>query len=139
MPALVGHPNALLKLSKTWWEAATVKGALFNGWTPDVDADLTYSQISAYEVSMTGYTAGGVTLANKLVELGSGGLAHYRADHAVWAAIGSGTVSRFALLADDGVNNWIVGHVDVSARQPDGGPYQVQASTEGWVVDSWEV
>ena len=137
MAAFVGHPNALLKLNETWWETtATLKGVLLNGWTPNVNTDLTYSQISAFEIALSGYTAGGVTLGSKTVDL-SGGIVRYRAANAVWAALGAGTVSRFALCANDGVDNWIVGHVDISAKQPDGGQYQVQASGDGWLTDEW--
>ena len=137
MPDLVGHPNALLKLNKTFWESATLKGVLLNGWTPDFSTQLEYSDISAWEVAMTGYSAGGVTLGSKLVELGVDGVVHYRAANAVWAALGPGTVSRFALCANDGVDNWIVGQVDVSSKQPNGGVYTVEASSEGWLTDEW--
>jgi hypothetical protein len=137
MVALIGHPNALLKLNKTWWETtSTLKGVLLNGWTPNVNTDLTYSQISAYEIALSGYTAGGVTLGSKTVDL-SGGLVRYRAANAVWAALGVGTVSRFALCANDGVDNWIVGHVDISSKQPNGGIYSVDASANGWLTDEW--
>lgn len=137
MAAFVGHPNALLKLNKAFWEAATLKGVLVNGYTPDVDADTLYSDVSPFEVSMTGYTAGGVTLGNALVDLDISGTAHYRADHATWAALGPGTVSHFVLCANDGSDNWVVGHADISALQPDGGQYQVQASGDGWLTDEW--
>lgn len=139
MVAFTGHPNALLKLNKAFWEAATLKGVLVNGWTPDVDANTEYSDVSAFEVSMTGYTVGGVTLGSKLVDLDTDGKAHYRAAHATWVALGPGTVSHFVLCADDGVNNWIVGHANISALQPDGGQYQVRASNDGWLTDEWGV
>jgi hypothetical protein len=137
MVALIGHPNALLKLNETWWETtATLKGVLLNGWTPNVDTDLTYSQITAYEIALSGYTAGGVTLGSKTVDL-SAGLVRYRAANAVWAALATGTVSRFALCGNDGVDNYIIGHVDISAKQPNGGVYTVDASASGWLTDEW--
>jgi len=137
MAAFVGHPNALLLLNKTYWEAATLKGVITNGWAPDIDTDLLYSDISAYEIALSGYTAGGVTLGNALVELGTGGLVHYRADDATWAALGAGTVAIFALVADSGGTVSIIGHIDISAKQPDGGTYTVEAATDGWLTDSW--
>lgn len=136
MTDFTGHPSALLKLNKAWWEAATVKGVLVNGWAPDTAAD-TYSDVSAYEVAMTGYAAGGASLGTPTVDLGLDGTAHYRADDAEWAALGPGSVSHFLLLADDGVDAYVVGHVDVSSQQPDGGAYAVRASVEGWLTDEW--
>lgn len=46
----------------------TIKVALFeSAYTPDIDADSFFDDISANESSGTGYTAGGTTLANVTV------------------------------------------------------------------------
>ena len=43
----------------------TIKGSLRNAHTPDQTGDAVYADLPADESSATGYTAGGITLANK--------------------------------------------------------------------------
>lgn len=61
-------PNSLKKdlLDALITGGTTVKVAIMDsGYTPNIDSDHFLSDINAHEVSGAGYTAGGVTLANK--------------------------------------------------------------------------
>lgn len=52
----------------------TIKFALLtSAWTPNIDADQFWSDISANEVSGTNYTAGGVAISNRIVTSPSSG------------------------------------------------------------------
>ena len=63
-------------------EADVIKVALLNNSHTFTATDNTYSQVSANEISGTGYTAGGVTLANKAVTQAA--TTKFDADDAQW-------------------------------------------------------
>lgn len=123
--------EALLDLTTGW----TFRLALLNGWTPDTDADIEWADISAFEVSLSGYTAGGATLTGVSVSLVSGE-ARLDADNVTWASLAAGTVSRAALLADDGVTNWVVGNI-VLLEMPSGVDYTVVVDAAGLFGLAW--
>lgn len=123
--------EALLDLTAGW----TWKLALLNGWTPDTDADSVYADISAFEVALANYTAGGKALTNVAVSL-VGGEARLDADDVTWASLGAGTVSRAAVLADDGVTNRVVGNLELT-QQPDGTNYTIALDSVGLLALAW--
>lgn len=131
MAGLVLHPAFKAKLTPTAWAGWTWRVAMLNGWTPDVNAHNVWADASAFEVVLAGYTAGGKLLVMSAPVVEGDNRLHYRASDATWASIAVGTVSRAALLAHDGTTNWIAGHIDVSAVQPDGGAYAVRWGSEG--------
>ena len=64
----------------------TIKVILVNGYTVDADNHQYYSDVSASEVSGTGYTAGGQALANKTVtQDNTNDKAVFDADDVSWA------------------------------------------------------
>jgi len=55
------------------WDTDTIKVALVSSsYTPNQDSDDYWDDVSSYEVSGTGYTAGGATLGSKTVGYTSG-------------------------------------------------------------------
>ncbi len=64
----------------------TIKVMLTSGYTMDADNDNYYSDVSASEVSGTGYTAGGQALSNKSVtQDNTNDLAKFDADDVTWS------------------------------------------------------
>lgn len=78
--------------------SATLKVALLtNAYTPDTDAHDNFDDVSAAEVSGTGYSAGGATLANKTVTQDNvNNLGVFDADDVSWAA--STITARYAVI-----------------------------------------
>lgn len=83
------------------WEGDTIKCALLgSGYTPDIDSHAVWSDVSAYEVSGTGYTAGGQTLANRLITLDTvNDEVRCDSDDPQWAS--STITARYAVVYQD--------------------------------------
>lgn len=83
-------------------DADTIKvGLLTDSYTPDKDHDL-WGDVSANEVSGTGYTAGGATLANTtVVQDDANDLAYFDSDNPAWST--ATITARYAVLYDDTV------------------------------------
>lgn len=81
----------------------TIKMALVTGYTPDIDADAYWSDISANEESGTGYTAGGEALANKSVtQDNTNDRTVFDADDVTWNSLDVGTPSHAVIYKDTG-------------------------------------
>ncbi len=80
------------------WVNDTIKIALLDsGYTPDQDAHQFYSDISAHEVTGTGYSVGGATLASKTkTYTGASNTLSLDAADATWA--GSTITARYAAV-----------------------------------------
>lgn len=96
------------------WDTDTIKVALFtSSYVPNIDTDVFFSDISANEVTGTGYTAGGNTLAGASVTVdNTNDRAVYDANDPSWPAStitfrtavyykSTGTPSTSALVAYD--------------------------------------
>ena len=82
-------------------EADTVKVALMDSSHSFTSTNNTWSDVSANEVSGTGYTAGGATLANKAVTQAA--TTKFDADDVTWS---TGTfTANHAVLYDDTLTN----------------------------------
>lgn len=79
-------------------EADTVKCMLLNNSHSFSATDNVIGDVSANEVSATGYTAGGATLANKSVTQGSS--TKFDADNTAWT-VSTTLTAYFAVLWDD--------------------------------------
>lgn len=90
----------------------TIKVALLtSSYTPNIDSDDFFDDVSAYEVSSSGYSAGGSALANKSVtQDNTNDLAKFSADDVTWSAVtftaryaviykSTGTAATSALIA----------------------------------------
>jgi hypothetical protein len=116
------------------WDTDTIKVMLLtSGYTPNAAHDFR-DDLGANEVSGTGYTAGGATLANKAVNI-SGTTAQYDADDVTWAS-STITNARYAAIyksrggassADD-----LIQLVDFgSDKSSSNGPFTIQWNASG--------
>lgn len=103
------------------WDSDTIKVALLNNtYTPDQDAHNYYDDVSAYEVTGTGYTAGGITLANKTNTYNSAtNVIVLDADDVTWAS--STITARYAVVYDatpaTNATRPLIGYVDFGSDQ----------------------
>lgn len=117
------------------WLSDTIKCALVaDTYTPNQDSDEFWSDVSANEVSGTGYSAGGVTLANKaLTVTGASNKVAIDADDPSWSAVtvtaryavfykstGVAATSMLICYVDFGANQVLIGN-DFRIALPSGG------------------
>lgn len=110
----------------------TFRCYLLNGWTPNIDTDHFLSDIVASEIALTGYTAGGVTLASLLVtENDTNDRAEWDFGNPTWASIATGTITRAAIVQWTGVaaTSVIVCNIEVSSSN--GQSYTITIGTTG--------
>lgn len=98
------------------WDTDTIKTALVSGYTFDQDAHEFWDDVSANEVSGTGYTAGGETLTTSAPTYSTADNRRmYDADDVVWDASGGSLSAEGAVVyADTGTPSTspLLGYVD---------------------------
>lgn len=103
------------------WDTDTIKVALLsNAYTPDQDAHNYFDDVVANEVTGTGYTAGGVTLANKTSTYSSStNTIVLDADDVTWSS--STITARYAVVYDaspaTNATKPLIGYVDFGSDQ----------------------
>jgi hypothetical protein len=103
------------------FDTDTIKVALLtNAYTPDQDAHNYYDDVVANEVSGTGYTAGGNTLANKTNSYNSAtNVIVLDADDVTWSS--STITARYAVIYDatpaTNATRPLIGYVDFGSDQ----------------------
>jgi hypothetical protein len=103
------------------WDTDTIKVALLtNSYTPDQDAHNYLDDVVANEVSGTGYTAGGNTLANKTNAYNSAtNVIVLDADDTTWSS--STITARYAVVYDatpaTNATRPLIGYVDFGSDQ----------------------
>jgi hypothetical protein len=103
------------------WDTDTIKVALLtNAYTPDQDAHNYLDDVVANEVSGTGYTAGGNTLANKTNAYNAGtNVIVLDADDTTWSS--STITARYAVVYDatpaTNATKPLIGYVDFGSDQ----------------------
>ena len=103
------------------WDTDTIKVALLtNAYTPDQDVHNYLDDVVANEVSGTGYTAGGNTLANKTNSYNSGtNVITLDADDTTWSS--STITARYAVIYDatpaTNATKPLIGYVDFGSDQ----------------------
>jgi hypothetical protein len=103
------------------WDTDTIKVALLtNAYTPDQDAHNYLDDVVANEVSGTGYTAGGNTLANKTNAYNSAtNVITLDADDTTWSS--STITARYAVIYDatpaTNATRPLIGYVDFGSDQ----------------------
>lgn len=129
--------SSSVKWNEPGWAYTMV---LVNGWTPPAQPslggawDLFYSDISAFEIALAGYTAGGVALTASAPANEGTAQVHFRLTDATWASLAAGTVNYAVLVMDDGSYQRVVGYTAVGLKQPDGGAYAVRWPAAGVLV-----
>jgi hypothetical protein len=103
------------------WDTDTIKVALLtNAYTPDQDAHNYLDDVVANEVTGTGYTAGGNTLANKTNAYNSAtNVIVLDADDTTWSS--STITARYAVIYDaspaTNATKPLIGYVDFGSDQ----------------------
>ena len=103
------------------WDTDTIKVALLtNSYTPDQDAHNYFDDVVANEVTGTGYTAGGNTLANKTNSYNSStNVIVLDADDTTWSS--STITARYAVIYDaspaTNATRPLIGYVDFGSDQ----------------------
>jgi hypothetical protein len=115
------------------FDSDTVKVALLSsGYTPDQNAHDYFNDVSAYEVTGTGYTAGGQALAGKTVTKDTANkVVVFDANDVTWA--NSTITARYAVVYDDSgattATKALIGYIDLVSDQ---------ASNNGNFVIQWD-
>jgi hypothetical protein len=115
------------------WDSDTIKVALLSSsYTPNQDTHDYYDDVSTFEVSGTGYTAGGQTLGSKTVTYDSANnVIVLDAADVTWAS--STITARYAVVYDDSgataATKALIGYVDFSSDQ---------SSTNGNFTITWD-
>lgn len=103
------------------WDTDTIKVALLsNAYTPDQDAHNYFDDVVANEVTGTGYTQGGITLANKTNTYNSAtNVIVLDADDVTWSS--STITARYAIVYDaspaTNATRPLIGYVDFGSDQ----------------------
>lgn len=103
------------------WDTDTIKVALLtNAYTPNQDTHNYFDDVSANEVSGTGYTGGGITLTNKTNTYnGASNVIVLDADDVTWSS--STITARYAVVYDaspaTNATRPLIGYVDFGSDQ----------------------
>ncbi len=103
------------------WDTDTIKVALLNSsYSPDQDVDDYFNDVSSFQVSGTGYTAGGETLANKTATYtGATNKLVLDADDVSWTS--SSITARYAVVYNSSpatdATRPLIGFVDFGTDQ----------------------
>jgi hypothetical protein len=102
------------------FDSDTIKVALLSSsYTPNQDTHDYFDDVSSFEVSGTGYTAGGETLANKSVTYtGATNVTKFDADDVSWTS--STITARYAVVYDStgtASTSALIGYVDFGSDQ----------------------
>lgn len=109
----------------------TFKMILVTGYTPNIDSHNAYSDVSAYELSGTGYTAGGATLGSLTVTKDtSNDRAVFDAADVTWTSISAGTPSHAILYDESHATDCLVAYWEVTTAT-NGGNYTLQFGADG--------
>jgi len=111
----------------------TIKVALVSGYTPDIDADEVWADVSGNEISGSGYSAGGETLAgNAVTQDDANDRGKFDGTDTVWAGLDAGTPSHAVMYddtttspADSLIAYWVV------TTPSNGGNYTLQWNSDG--------
>lgn len=115
------------------WDSDTIKVALLSSsYTPNQDTHDYFDDVSTYEVTGTGYTTGGITLASKTSTYdGTNNVIVLDAADVTWSS--STITARYAVVYDDSgasaASKALIGYVDFGSDQ---------SSTNGNFTITWD-
>lgn len=118
--------------------ADAFKVSLHNGWTPNTDTDEYWDDISATEIGLSGYTAGGQAISGlSVVRDDTNDQTKWTFTSPTWASLAAGTVTRAAIRKDTGVagTSVIVGNVEITTN-PNGQSFTLTVGANGVIVKS---
>ena len=133
MPVYNGFKRDCLNSSISDLSAAgtAVRVSLHTGYTPNLDTHAVYADVSATEVTGTGYTAGGELLATKTVTLdATNDRGVFDAADVTWTGLSVGTPSH--AIVRDATANKLIAHFPI-ATASNGGNYTLSWSADGIV------
>jgi hypothetical protein len=118
------------------WLSDDIKCALIGtGWTPNQDSDEFFSDISAHEMSGTGYTAGGQLLAGKTLTVNTGSNeVVFDANDPTWASSTLTNVRYCVFYKDTGTpaSSFLICYHDFgSNKSSEGNNFIVELSASG--------
>lgn len=120
------------------WVNDNFSVALMDGtYTPDIDADENWDDISANEISATNYTAGGQALSGKAITIDdTNDQAEYDCDNPSWSSLGPATIGYAVIYRDTGTpsTSWLLCYIEI-ATNSNGGDYTITISGEGVFVN----
>jgi hypothetical protein len=111
--------------------ADTIKVALVSAYTPNIDSDTTYADISGEVIGSTGYTTGGNTLTNlTLTQDNTDDEGVWDADDVVWTT--STITASAAVIYDTTYSNQLICFVDFgSSKSSSNSTFTIQWNSEG--------
>jgi hypothetical protein len=115
----------------------TIKATLHNNtYVPNIDTHEVFTDATNELTTANGYTAGGVTLANKTVTYNAtGNVTTYSADDFSWTASGGSLVFRYVVIWRDGTVDPLIGYIDANAggnlTLADGNTFTVDITASG--------
>jgi hypothetical protein len=115
------------------WDSDTIKVALLSSsYTPNQDTHDYFDDVSSFEVTGTGYTTGGITLASKTSTYdGTNNVIILDAADVTWSS--STITARYAVVYDDSgasaASKALIGYVDFGSDQ---------SSTNGNFTITWD-
>lgn len=108
-----------------------IKVILVTGYSPDIDAHASYSDVSGDEESGTGYSAAGETLASQVVtQDNANDRADFDADDVTWTGLDVGTPSHAIMYNDDHASDLLMMYWEVTTAS-NGGDYTLQWHADG--------
>lgn len=109
----------------------TFKMILVTGYTPNIDSHNGYADVLAYEVSGTGYTAGGATVGSVTVTkdtINDRGVVD--AADVTWTGLNAGTPSHAILYDESHIDDTLIAYWEVTTAS-NGGNYTLQFGAAG--------
>ena len=102
------------------WTSATIKVMACNAFTINQSTQLLIGDVSSNQVTATGYTAGGATLASKLLNKNVANLrTEFQAANVTWTITGTMSAQIFVFYVDTGnpATSYLLGYDDKGSAQ----------------------
>ena len=111
-----------------------IKVALVTGYTPLIDTDIDWGDVSAAELSGTGYTTGGKVLGSKAVTTDTtNDRGKFDAANVTWTGLNAGTPSHAVMYDDTHAANDLIAYWIVTTPT-NGGDYTLQWHSDGIIL-----
>jgi hypothetical protein len=108
-----------------------LKIALLVGWTPSVDLNPVYSNVSAYEFADSSYATGGQSLGSKAVtQDDTANRGKFDAVDEIFEGLDGGTPGHAVLYDNTTASKWILCYWELG-KAANGSDYKLQFHTDG--------